>query len=150
MTILTENFTGSKTIPGTMPNWVYEIIITAEGSEYTISVRSGATSARLRTSSNVCFADANGAFRWKSNNAIISPTVCVETFVARIPGYDKTRQENEYNANMAAFLTSYRAAEANRKITREERAEMTAAFGFNKTVVNALTGRRTRTLRRGQ
>lgn len=148
-TILTDKFTGSRQIPGTTSGWSYELTITQDNNVYIISVNEiPGNPANARTKTHECYADASGIFRWKSNNSIISTTVAAETFVARIPAYNPNRQANEYAVNTAAMITAYRAAEATRKPTMEERYELTAAFGFDKTVVNVLSGRRTRTLSR--
>jgi hypothetical protein len=151
-TILTSNFTGDRrTIPGTVSGWSYELTIQAAGNEYLITVNEiPGNPANARAKKNECYMDATGVFRWKSNDSIISPDICVETFVARIPAFNAELQAREYALNMAIFITQYRAAEATRKVTMEERYEMTAAFGFDKTVVNVLSGRKTRTLSRKQ
>lgn len=148
-TILTDKFTGGRNIPGTVSGWSYELTITQDGNAFTISLNEiPGNPANARVKTHECYRRADGVFCWKSNDSIISETVAAETFVARIPSYDLNRQSNAYALNTAAMITAYRAAESTRTPSMEERYELTAAFGFDKTVVNVLSGRRTRTLSR--
>jgi hypothetical protein len=149
ITILTDKFTGSRQIPGTIPGWSYELTIAAEPktNQFTVSVTEiPGNPDNRRTKENVAYADAKGIFRWVSNDAVLSVANAKETFVARIPGFDATKQEAAYFEYSNAALVAVRKND--RPLTLEERFEMTAAFGFNRTVTNVLTGRRTRTLSR--
>lgn len=85
----------------------------------------------------------NGAFRWKSSKNV--PPKEIVNFWA-MAGYI-TFAEAEASlkvgkAETDAFLKAYRKNPP--KVTAEDRAEMRAAFGAGETVVNIITGKRTK------
>ena len=150
-TILTETFTGDRrTIPGTTTGWNYELtIVETTVHRFTITVKEiPGNPANACTKTHDCYMDVNGIFYWCESNNIIPPDTCVETFVARIPMYHQERQSSVYRADLSVLLSQYRAEQANRPVTHEERFEATAAYGYNKTVVDVLSGRRFRTLKK--
>lgn len=80
-------------------------------------------------------------FRWASNNAVCPVDACQEY---AIPA-DLAAQAAARDAELTAFAAAYRAARRGRRPSAEERYELRAAFGPGQTVVNVLTGERTRT-----
>jgi len=85
-----------------------------------------------------------GVLRWKSNDHV-PPQDCLEDFRAiGCGGFDMEACRSAREAEQTAFLADYAAKERNRKPSAEERYEMEAAFGKGTTVVNVITGRRTR------
>lgn len=82
--------------------------------------------------------DAEGVIRWRTNNRIISPALYRDDAYAVCP----PAQEAAYNAELDAFLTAYRKADP--KPDGEQLSEMRANFPPGSTVVNIITGRRTR------
>jgi hypothetical protein len=84
--------------------------------------------------------DDTGLLRWhESGNAVPSWT-WKEAYGEAMPANMLAR----YEAHTAEVLGRYVARERTREISDEERFEMRAAFGAGTTVVNALTGRRTK------
>ncbi len=79
--------------------------------------------------------------RWTSNDNVVPADIMEKIDWPHIAEMDAAR-----DADLAAFMVSYREARANR--TPEQRAEelfeMRAAFGPGETVVNVLTGERTK------
>jgi len=80
-----------------------------------------------------------GCLYWKANNAPVPAHVFVEAGVSAPVG--QAAAEQSY---LDVVLGSYRKRMANHKPSAEELCEMRAAFGPGTTVVNVLTGKRTR------
>lgn len=80
--------------------------------------------------------------RWASNNRV-PPSDVIALAVAAGIDVDPAACDAARSAEMDAFLAVYRAN--HQRPTAEERFEMRAAFGPGQTVVNMITGRRTRT-----
>jgi hypothetical protein len=80
-------------------------------------------------------------WRWASNNAVCPLDACQDYGIP----VDAAAQAAARDAELTAFVASYKAARRNRRPSAEERFELRAAFGPGQTVVNILTGERTRT-----
>jgi len=85
--------------------------------------------------------DGGQTWKWESNSAFCPLDSC-QRF--GIPA-DLSAQRTALDAETKAFVKAYRKAQAGRRPSAEQRSEMRAAFGPGVTVVNVLTGRRTRT-----
>ena len=71
---------------------------------------------------------------------VVDPGIC------RQYGWDcPAGQEAAYTAYVDAVLSDYRKRQANAPVSHEQAAEMRAAFGPGRTVVNVITGRKFRT-----
>lgn len=82
-----------------------------------------------------------GELRWNSNDAVIPPSVWAESDMADpMPACQQVERDRQVDIQIAA----YKRAQRNRRPSAEERYEMRAAFGRGATVVNVITGRRTR------
>lgn len=81
--------------------------------------------------------ETDGVRRWRSNGTVIGPHVFADAFVA-CPAV----QREAYRAELDAFAARERAHP--RPLSEEELWEMRSEFGRGTTVVNVLTGRRTR------
>lgn len=88
-------------------------------------------------------ADANGVIRWNRNKAIVPTFVYQDAYC-----YCPQVQQEAYDKDSQAFLAGYRAADP--KPDAEQIAEMTAEFGPGTTVVNIISGRRTKLPGRGR
>jgi hypothetical protein len=80
-----------------------------------------------------------GVLRWKSNDRAVPPWSFREAFCTVSQTHLKA-----YDRETSQVLAEYRKAQANHVPDAEEMYEMRAAFGEGTTVVNAITGRRTR------
>jgi len=80
---------------------------------------------------------------------VTSPTLakcCVCCVINQEYGWDcPAGQEAAYTAYVDAVLSDYRKRQANAPVSHEQAAEMRAAFGPGRTVVNVITGRKFRT-----
>ena len=90
------------------------------------------------TSSEAYTTDGGRTWRWVSNNSFIMLDICREYGIP----CDTVAQKAARNAEIDAFLTEYRAQQAD-EVNDEQYAEMQAAFGSGEVVVNVITGRRT-------
>ncbi len=84
--------------------------------------------------------DGGKTWRWASNDSYV-PLDCLRPY--GVPA-DVDAQTAANHAHVQAFLAKYRKAQRGRKPSAEERFEMRAAFGAGATVVNVITGRRTK------
>lgn len=84
---------------------------------------------------------ADGVVRWRSNNKVM-PKHCREilSHTAYRSLYDEEASAEAEDAETIAFFQKYRESRRNHKVSAEERAEMTAAFGKGATVVDVITG----------
>ena len=87
--------------------------------------------------------DENGVATWKTNGRCLPEECCEKlsysTFIFSIEATRVAREEET-----AAFLESYRKANANRRRSAEELNEMRSAFGTGTTVIDIITGERVR------
>jgi hypothetical protein len=86
----------------------------------------------------VAYSDDGKVWRWQSNGAVVPLDAAKERGIP----VDEAMQEAARSAEIRAFLAEYRRLE--QAPTAEEVSEMRAAFGAGTTVVNVITGRRTR------
>ena len=93
------------------------------------------------TFESTAYTDDGRIWRWASNNAVVPLDAAADYGIP----VDVAAQTAARDAETAAFVASYRAARRNRRPSAEERFELRAAFGPGRTVVNVLTGERTRT-----
>ena len=79
--------------------------------------------------------------KWTTNDAVVPQDIMDATDWAWKPEMDRARDEQT-----AEFLAAYREAQARRTPEQiaEERFEMMAAFGPGETVVNVITGEKTK------
>ena len=84
--------------------------------------------------------DGGRTWKWASNGRYCPVDACQDM---GIPA-DLAAQEKARHHQVACFLARYRREQANRQPSGEQLAEMRAAFGPGTTVVNVITGRRTR------
>ena len=75
---------------------------------------------------------------------VLSPRLCQELALTDRPGYDAAIQQARYEAYVAKSIEAYRQRRKGREYTPEELFEMRAAFGPGATVVDVLTGKRTK------
>lgn len=151
---LVESFVGDrKSRPGTVTGWQYNLqIVETAPNHFEVSVTETPDDpANTRNKKYACYFEGN-VLRWTSNNAIISPSTCVEYFLDQIPSFGEGRpaynaeaQKAAYSANANQLMTEYAQFRTNRPISNEERFEATAALGFNQTVVDVISGRSFRT-----
>jgi len=85
----------------------------------------------------------NGVPRWNSNGQVPPLDILVAWHGAGLP-FDYTKSIAAREADTLAFVEKYRKSQRRRRPSAEEMAEMRAAFGRDTTVVNVITGRRTR------
>jgi len=85
--------------------------------------------------------DAQGIYRWATNGRIPFDDLLADAGLTVAQRQAHTIARDRENA---IFAAEYRKAHANRPISAEQRAEMRAAFGTGTTVVNVMTGRRTK------
>lgn len=90
------------------------------------------------------FRDSLGVFRWTSNNAVVPEASIREKGIDKLPEYVESVQAEARSQETRQFVESYRRHQAKRRPSAEQMFEMRAAFGRGTTVVNVLTGRRTR------
>ena len=85
--------------------------------------------------------DADGAIRWNSNGRYLMDDFCEKLEYA---GYAFSREATaaKRDAQNAESLAEYRRND--KGFSREELAEARAAFGEGTTVVNVLTGKKTK------
>lgn len=83
----------------------------------------------------------DGAIRWNSNGSYLMDDFCEKLEYAGYP-FSRSATQEKREAQVTRELAEYRASR--HAPTAEERAEMRAAFGEGATVVNVLTGERTR------
>lgn len=81
-----------------------------------------------------------GGLRWKTNNAVISPSTFKDAYVGC-----PERQVAAYQEYVDASVAAYRQARANHVPDVEEMFEMRAAFGPGVTVVDVFTGQKFKT-----
>lgn len=86
----------------------------------------------------------NGIVLWHSTG-LVPPQDVLDIWAAAGKPFDLEASRREREAQTDAFLTVYRARQARRRPSAEERAEMRAAFGPGAEVVDIVTGRRIRT-----
>ena len=96
---------------------------------------------RQSFTSNAYTEDGGRTWRWESNGSYC-PLDAAASYGIPV---DVAAQAAAREAELAAFAADYRAARKNRRPSAEERFELRAAFGRGRTVVNVLTGERTRT-----
>jgi len=83
-----------------------------------------------------------GVLRWTSNGHV-PPQDCLEDFrEAGLGSFDMEASKRVRDRETMAFLAEYKAADTGH--TDEELCEMRAAFGEGVTIVNVVTGRRTK------
>lgn len=80
-----------------------------------------------------------GILRWNANDAVVPPHVYKDAGL-ECPA----DQRAAYEADLDVFLAEYRKARENHVPSAEEMFEMRAAFGPGATVVDVITGRRTK------
>lgn len=87
---------------------------------------------------------ANGVFRWDSNGNV--PPEDILNLLQMDGGleFDMEATKAARKADVAASIAAYRKSQENHVHSEEELFEMRAAFGAGSTVVNAITGRKTR------
>ena len=85
--------------------------------------------------------DADGAIRWESNGRYLMDDFCEKLEYAGY-AFDREATAKKRDAQNAESLAQYRRND--RGLSGEALAEARAAFGEGTTVVNVLTGRRTR------
>ncbi len=83
----------------------------------------------------------DGAIRWNSNGSYLMDDFCEKLEYAGYP-FSRSATREKREAQVEKELAAYRASRHG--FSPEERAEMQAAFGKGTTVVNVLTGERTR------
>jgi len=93
----------------------------------------------MNLAEEVYFDNANGVYRWKSNDRIPPADV---VFLDTLPKFNQERMNSLRAQETAAFLAEYREAMKNHVPSAEEQFEMRAAFGPGETVVNVITGQR--------
>ena len=93
---------------------------------------------RLRSRATI----TDGIIRWNSNNCVLFDDAIALARHIGLP-VDPIASAQARDIETRQFLAAYR--KNSRKPTAEERAEMRAAFGPGKRVVNIITGRVTRT-----
>jgi len=81
----------------------------------------------------------NGELRWKSNDAVIG----LDTFKSACVEAPATQQA-EYEQDVKKAVAEYRKAKENYQYSPEELFEMKAAFGEGTTVIDILTGKKTK------
>jgi hypothetical protein len=95
---------------------------------------------RLRKSFQTdAYVGKNGELHWKSNGAVIG----LDTFKSGCVEAPATQQA-EYEQDVKKSLAEYRKAKENYQYSAEELFEMKAAFGEGTTVVDILTGKKTK------
>lgn len=94
-----------------------------------------------RTSESTAYTDDGRVWRWESNNAVVPLDAAARYGIP----VDVAAQTATRDAENAAFFAEYRRVNRNRRPSAEERFELRAAFGRGRTVVNVITGQRTRT-----
>lgn len=94
---------------------------------------------KLRTEATI----TDGVIRWDSNGAV-PPGDCLALAAHIGLPVDLAACKAASDRETAAFLADYRKRNRG-PVSAEQRAEMRAAFGPGATVVNVVTGRRTRT-----
>jgi hypothetical protein len=97
--------------------------------------------AKARREFQDTYIDSGGVLRWKSNDHV-PPEDCMEDF--RLVGceFDIELARATREREDAEFLAEYRRNQ--KPPTNEELFEMRAAFGGGTTVVNVITGRKTK------
>lgn len=85
--------------------------------------------------------NANGGAFWNSNGNYL-PADCAEILSHTYFPFSLEETNRARKAQNEAFLENYRRNA--QPVSAEERAEMRAAFGIGTTVVNVITGQRTR------
>lgn len=89
----------------------------------------------------------NGAICWvisETDIRVLDLSICREIGLDQHPSFQKHVQQSEYRKYVDLTLGEYIAANKNREHTPEELYEMRAAFGPGTTVVNVITGKRTK------
>jgi len=86
----------------------------------------------------------DGVFRWDANGNV--PPQDILNLLQMDGGvvFDMEATQAARDADTTAFLAEYREAQKNHTPSAEEMFEMRAAFGPGTTVVNVITGRKTR------
>jgi hypothetical protein len=85
----------------------------------------------------------DGVVRWKSNGEV-PPQEVLDANRDRIPPVVMEKSIKVREQETEAFLREYRKQNLNRKPSHEELMEMRAAFGPGTTVVDVITGRKTK------
>lgn len=85
----------------------------------------------------------DGLMRWMSNDTV-PPKECVALAAHLGLPVDVAKCDAARDAETQAFLRQYRQQQSKRPASAEQRAEMRAAFGSGATVVNIVTGRKTK------
>ncbi len=85
--------------------------------------------------------EADGAIRWNSNGSYLMDDFCEKLEYAGYP-FDREATARKRDAQNEEFLAEYRRND--RGLSGEALAEARAAFGEGTTVVNVLTGKKTR------
>ncbi len=86
----------------------------------------------------------DGVPRWISNDQIPPADAIKNLFIDQVPGFNHALTDKRRNDETQVFLAESRKQQATKVISPEEMSEMRAAFGRGTTVVNVITGRRTR------
>lgn len=107
----------------------------------TIRTFTNTDSLTRQTFTSNAYTDDGRVWRWASNNAVVPLDAAADYGIP----VDAAAQAAARDAELTAFVASYKAARKNRRPSAEERYELRAAFGPGQTVVNILTGERTRT-----
>lgn len=135
--------------PGHVPTWTIERTIRhIEGNLYETEVKEitpAFPEGRIKCGAAQRFTLSGGVACWASNDRILMPDVVREHGIDQLPNFVKGVHEAAYGAHLTHALEEYRKVQEKNPPSEEERHEMRAAFGPGRTVVNILTGRRTRT-----
>jgi hypothetical protein len=86
----------------------------------------------------------DGVFRWNSNGNVPPQDILNLLQAEEAIDFDMEATQAAREADTTAFLAEYREAQKNHTPSAEEMFEMRAAFGPGTTVVNVITGRKTR------
>jgi hypothetical protein len=90
------------------------------------------------------FTLVSGVLRWTPNQHVLFNDTIKELQIEHLPGFDREATEAARFEDVSTSVAAYRERMKNHKPSGEELFEMRAAFGRGTTVVNVITGRRTR------
>jgi hypothetical protein len=90
------------------------------------------------------FTLVSGVPRWTPNQHVLFNDTIKELQIEHLPGFDREATEAARFEDVSTSVAAYRERMKNHKPSGEELFEMRAAFGRGTTVVNVITGRRTR------
>jgi hypothetical protein len=86
----------------------------------------------------------DGVPKWLTNRHVIPQDFIEENFINKLPMFSQFNTDLTRDMQNRDLLEAYRKRMKNHKPDDEEMYEMRAAFGRGTTVVNAITGKRTR------